>query len=790
MSAALSHWRVLDLTDRPNQLCARVFADFGAEVIKIEPPEGDPSREQEPFFGDIHGLERSLTFTYLNRGKKSVTLDLRNATDRQRLRSLAGRADVLVEDRQPGELARLGLGYEDLRQLHPGLVYVSITPFGQTGMYSSHRGGDLIAQATGGIMFANGDPARRPAMAPYELLAQLTCLHAAFGVLVALRARRTTGEGQHVDVSRQEVVIYCQGCYIPRYAMQYEIARREPLMSVGGVNTYLCRDGYVNVAPFMPRHFTRLVQDVMQHPVLSDPEWSTRQARLERRQVIDEYLAAYLATVERNPFVETAQRAGVPVIPVLGPDAFVEHPHTVARAFFRTVEQPGVGSYRTAGPPAILGGTPWRVDRPAPRLGEHNDEVLGDLPLPMALHQPTSLQAGASSTMGPALGNLRLVDFTRAFAGPLATMFLGFFGAEVLKIESADLEDNRTPEDPNYPELHRTKLSCTIDTRQAEGQALVKRLLGQNGIVVENFRPGVMDRLHLSYDELRAARPDVIMLSMPGFGNTGPLRDYYSYGQQVMGMTGLSHLWGHPESPLNARTKYAFPDYMAAITGAVALLVALEHREMTGEGQYIELSQVEALAHLLSMAYMEYTERGHVPQARGNGSMTAAPHDVYPCRGDDAWCAIAVHSEEEWQALVRLMDSPAWCRDERWQTMAGRVAHKAELDQHISAWTAVRTPRLVAKILQDAGVPAGLVATAEDLYYDPHLRARGMIVAVDHPTEGRIEHAGVNVYLHGTPGRADLPTPTKGQHNDYVFNEILRLDVAERARLEMAGVLR
>jgi len=255
-------------------------------------------------------------FTYLNRGKKSVTLDLTNAVDRQRLRALAGRADVLVEDRQPGELARLGLGYEDVRRLHPGLVYVSITPFGQTGMYSGHRGGDLIAQATGGIMFANGDHTRRPAMAPYELLSQLACLHAAFGALVALRARRATGAGQHIDVSRQEVVLYCQGCYIPRYAVQYEIARREPLMSVGGVNTYRCRDGYVNVAPFMPRHFTRLVQDVMHHPVLSDPEWSTRRARLERRQVIDESIAAYLTTVERNAFVETAQRAGVPVIPV------------------------------------------------------------------------------------------------------------------------------------------------------------------------------------------------------------------------------------------------------------------------------------------------------------------------------------------------------------------------------------------------------------------------------------------------------------------------------------------
>src|SRR5262252_6788529 len=300
MADALGHLRVLDLTSGAQQLCTRIFADFGAEVIKVEPPEGEPGRQQEPCFGGARGSDHSLVFTYLNRGKQSMTLDLGSEADRQRLRALAGRADILVEDRQPGELARFGLGYEDLHRLHAGLVYVSITPFGQTGMYSGHCGGDLIAQATGGIMFANGDHTRRPAMAPYELLSQLACLHAAFGALVALRARRTTGAGQHVDVSRQEVVLYCQGCYIPRYARQYEIARREPLMSVGGVNTYHCRDGYVNVAPFMPRHFTRLVQDVMRHPVLSEPEWSSRRARLERRQSIDEYIAAYLTTVERN----------------------------------------------------------------------------------------------------------------------------------------------------------------------------------------------------------------------------------------------------------------------------------------------------------------------------------------------------------------------------------------------------------------------------------------------------------------------------------------------------------
>jgi len=168
----------------------------------------------------------------------------------------------------------------------------------------------------------------------------------------------------------------------------------------------------------------------------------------------------------------------------------------------------------------------------------------------------------------------------------------------------------------------------------------------------------------------------------------------------------------------------------------------------------------------------------------------AAPHDVYPCRGDDAWCAIEVRSDRELAALRRAMDDPEWCRDERVQTVRGCIQHKTELDRHICAWTAVRTPRLVAKILQDVGVPAGIVATAEDLYYDPHLRQRGMIVAVDHPDAGRIEHAGVNVHLSAMPGRANLPTPTKGEHNDYVFHEVLGLDAAARARLEAAGVLR
>jgi crotonobetainyl-CoA:carnitine CoA-transferase CaiB-like acyl-CoA transferase len=787
-SEALGHLCVVDLTTGTNQLCARVLADFGAEVVKVEPPGGDPGRRRGPFFGVKPGPNRGLSFTYLNRGKKSVILDLDDAMDRQRLRTLAATADVLVEDTRPGTLAQIGLGFDDLHAIHPGLVYVSITPFGQTGMLSGHLGDELVAQATGGFLFAHGDASRRPAMLPYELISQLTCLHAVFGALVALQARRKTGKGQQVDVSRQEVVFYCQGCYVSRYAMQHEITRRQSRGAPGGVNTFRCQDGYVNLAPYTQRQFQRLTQDLMHHPVLSDPVWSTRSARQERCQEIDAYIAEYLTTADRDSLVETGQAAGVPVVPILSPDAFVEHAHTTARRFFKPVEQPGIGTYRTAGPPAIMGRTPWRIDRPAPCVGEHQDTVLADLP---ALPNPSgSTPPHPAMAAQPALRELRIVDFTRAFAGSLTTMFLGFFGAEVIKIESADLDDNRTPGDPTYPDLHRTKLSCTIDTRQAEGKELIKRMLATSSVVVENFRPGVMDRLHLHYDELRSVRPDLIMLSMPGFGNSGPLSTYYSYGQQVMGMTGLNYLWGHPESPLEERPKLYFPDYVAGITGAVAIMAAMEHRELTGEGQYIELSQAEALAHLLSVAYMECTELAQTPQAGGNWSATAAPHDLYPCRGDDAWCAISVRSEREWEALTRAMGTPEWAKDDRFTTSEKRMEHKAALDRHIGAWTIVRTPRQVGKILQDAGVPAGIVATAEDLYYDLHLRQRGMIVAVNHPADGRIEHAGVNVHLSATPGHADLPTPTKGQHNDYVFTEVLGLQPEERARLVAVGILR
>ncbi len=790
---ALSHLRVLDLTGPLGQMCARVFADMGADVVKVEAPGGDPARGIGPFAGDEPGPNRSLVFMDRNRGKRSIILDLTDEGDREKIRAFAARVDVVVEDSKPGALAAIGLGFDDLSQVNPELVYVSITPFGQTGPQSGYIGGELIAQATGGILFANGDDGQRPAMAPDDLISNISCLHAAFGALAAIRQRRETGRGQHVDVSRQEVVLYCQGNYIPRYSTMGRVTKREGRHgAMGGVNLFTCADGdFISLAPFMAHHFRRLATDVIGDDVLANPELESNPARNEdaTRVLINERIEKYAATVMRDDFVERGQNAGVPAVPVMTPEEALGHPHNAERAFFHEVDD-RIGQRTVPGAPFRMTGTPWRVDFPVPTVGQHTDAVLAELDRPA--DRPERLSLDGETGGAGALGGLRVTDFTRAFAGPIATMFLGFLGAQVVKLESGDLEDNRGGGQATFQELNRAKLSATIDTRKPEGKDLIKQLVSRSDLVVENFRPNVMDRLELDYEALSAAKPDLIMVSMPGFGRTGPLKDYYAYGQQIIGTTGLLTLWGHPESSLDVRVKYAFPDYVAAIAASLACLAALEHRNETGRGQFIELAQFESLAHLLGVTYMDSTSNGRVQTSRGNESWTHAPHDVFRCAGDDEWVAIAVETGEQWAALVEAMGSPAWSEDGRFSSLGDRRANKRALDAHINEWTESRGRREVEALLQGVGVPAGILATAKDLIDDPHLRSRGEIVDVDHGEDGGgvIAHAGPNVHLSGGPSRADLPSPGKGEHNDVVFRAVLGLSDQEESELEAAAVLR
>ena len=794
-TSVLDGYSVIDLTSHLSQMCARTLGDLGADVIKVEPSGGDPSRSIGPFAEDIVGPERSLSFINANRSKRSIVLDfISSDEDRSILINLIEQADILVEDFQPGYLKSLGLGYEEIHVLNPNLIYISITPFGQSGPKSGWLGGELIAAAAGGIMYANGDDNAAPCMAPFGLLSQFASIHGAFGALLAIRARSLLeGNGQHIDISRQEIVLWLQNSYISRYQYLDMITRREGSHTAfGAVNTYHTADaGYVNISVYSDEHFRRLAQNVLDHPILSDPLWQQREVRTENREMIDSFVQEFAIKVNRDDLVEKGQRGGIPIVPLLKMEEFVHHPHVEEREFIIEEDHPVIGKFDRPGPPVIYEKSKWQGSRPAPTIGQHTQEIkdqlrkkaVGNNPLDSDNKNPSMTNSDSPLT------GIRVIDLTRAHAGFIGAMYLGFYGAEVIKIESEGLENPRTM-GTNYTDMNRNKLSATIDIRTKEGKETFFELVKNSDVIVEHFRPGVMEKLGIGYSEAKKHKEDIIMLSMPGMGSSGPIHEYRSYGQQVMGMTGLTHLWGAESSPLDTRVKMPFPDYVAAILGAMSVVGALEYRDRTGSGQLIEIAQVEAMAHFLGVGIMDYTYNNRPPKPIGNNSFTAAPHDVYACVGYDAWCAISVENEEQWGKLKTAMGSPAWAEQEEYSSMDNRVANKITLDQNLSEWANQFTPTTMARILQKAGVPASSVMNAEDLYHDVHLRSRPEgIVHIDHPEFGITEHQGLNVHLSETPGTSTIPAPAMGEHNQYVFEKILDLTKKEVSELREKGAL-
>jgi crotonobetainyl-CoA:carnitine CoA-transferase CaiB-like acyl-CoA transferase len=383
-----------------------------------------------------------------------------------------------------------------------------------------------------------------------------------------------------------------------------------------------------------------------------------------------------------------------------------------------------------------------------------------------------------------------VVDLTRAFAGPSATRILADYGAEVIKVESDLFDTQRAGLAGTFTELNRNKLGITLDLHHPEGQALLKKLVAVSDVLVDNYRPGTLERFGLAYEELKEINPRIIVVSMPAYGSTGPAAGYAAHGTQLIASAGITHLWGHPESPMQARSKSTYPDFVAGAQAAVSALAGLHSRESTGVGQAIEAAQSEALFSTLGVGFLDYLVNGRVWQATGNRRPFAAPHDLYPCRGLDAYCAIACVTEEQWHSLCRVMDHPEHAQDARFATLQDRLANLKALDEIISSWTRDLTPHQVTHLLQKAGVPAGAVQSGEDIYYDWHLRERGFVVHVDDPATGPTEISGLTAHLSETPGRQQMQgRPTLGGANDYVFHQILGLSQEEQQRLEAAKAI-
>jgi crotonobetainyl-CoA:carnitine CoA-transferase CaiB-like acyl-CoA transferase len=770
--------RVVELPSPWTRFAGRLLVGLGYEVILVEPPGGDPSRTE------LGGL----AFAHWHAGKRSVVVDRTTPSGRQRLLDLLGNTDVLLETPDGTVPADLGAP-----------VHVCVSPFGSSGPRRDWQATDLVVAATGGMLAQVGRPDEPPLSLPQSQAEHLAGVNGALAVLLGLRARDATGEGQHVDVSAQECVAASLEVGALTYVHEDRVAPRpgdtHPLVPH---RLFRAADGYLagglGGSPRMWQPLVDLLTESGAQDDLDDPSWREPSARMRGQDHVLEVIQRFVAGQPKEPFAEQAQKRRLPWAAVDRPDDMAVNPQLSARGFFVDVVHSGTRTRDLGWPFPPAAGAPDVLEVPEPGADDLLAETASPRP-PVTARRPCPRGA---------VTGVRVVDLTWVLAGPYATKTLADHGAEVIKIESAGRQDptRSAPflrlsrdgdQDPNtsgyFNNVNRNKRSVTLNLRDPRGLDVLRRLIVTSDVVIENFSAGVMERMGLGYQQLCQLRSDIIYVSMSGMGHTGPRRDWVCYADTVSAAAGLTALTGWNSSDV-VGVIYGHGDILAGHHAALATLDALRHRDITGQGRHVDLSQMEAVAAHMGTSLLEWTAAGRRIEPIGNAHPEWAPHGVYPCLGADRWCAIAVRTDAEWRALAELVEGPHLAADPRFGTVARRRQAAAELDAKVSAWTSRLSAVLVAERLQQRGVPAGPVQDGRDLVdNDGHLRERGFYVDIEHPVAGRFLHEGVPVRIDPTPGGVRSPAPLLGADTDEVLIDELDYTEQEVRDLREDGVL-
>lgn len=800
--SALSFLNIIELSENvAGEFCGKLLADFGASVVKIEPPGGSRTRHMGPF-ASAQNPETSGLFAYLNTGKRSVTLDLRDEAGRVALRELLDQADVLIDDHAPGWLHAVGLDPELLERAHPGLVVCSVTPFGQSAPAARRHAADLTVFQTSGWGYhtpSGSDNSRPPLKGAGRFLASYEAgLDAALCIAASVIGRQANGRGGFIDISAQEVlasrVDYVLGQMVAG-ELDADADRRR--FDLGGPSGFFpCRDGFVYVWMSSPQHWQGIAALLGQPEWMRDfpPNWLERGLTPERIAACRAHLGDWLKTQEKDAACAAAQALGVTMVPVNDAPDLLRSPQLAHRGFFTEITHLVLGPARYPTVPYSLSATPARITAPAPLLGQHNAAMPGPFPGARALARV----AGKASDVpiqrrGGPLEGIRVLELTKVWAGPYAGRQLSFLGAETIRVESLGAIDvtriygvDDINKAPGFMAVNPQKLSVQIDMKTPEGIALLKQLLAQCDILIENLRPGAIDRLGLGYAACKAVKPDIIYVSMGMYGNDGPLAGQTGYAPCFAALGGISALVGYEgELPQGMNIRYA--DSTFGCVSAFAALVALAHRQRTGEGQFVDVSAVETMAGMIGDVFMDYSLNGKVTHCDGNRHAEMAPHNLYPCKDGD-WIAIAVTDDAAWAALCAAMGRAELGGDAKFRSLAQRKAREPEIDRMLAEWTAPQDARVLEAQLQEAGVAAAKSANSLDLVTDEHLWARDFYRYVRHPDGGNGPVIGPS-WRMSNAARISDGAPTLGQHNGYIFGEVLGIPEEEQRRLIAMGAI-
>jgi len=818
MAGPLEGVRVLDLTrDVAGPYATKLFADFGADVIKVESPEGDPSRRYGPFYGDDVHPEKSGLFLHLNTNKRSVTLDVETEDGAEAVRKLAASAHIVFEDFAPGEPDALGIGWEALSAGRDDLVVCSITPFGQTGPYRDLRGSEITLEAIGGPMLLNGHIEREPLKLGGHNAYYHAGVAAAFAAMLARFRVERGGPGDHIDLAVYECQAGCRDrrtIYLTAAAYTGATAKRGGTDIRMGYGVRECKDGHVIVVAAGQRVPMLLAwigrEDLIANEDLYKPNPFIPQ------ELVDEVENSWHEYLMRTPKVEAiarAQELGILGGAVLTTEDLLSDPHYRSRGAWDTIDHPHTGPIEYPGRPMMMSASPRPQPRRAPLLGEHNSIIEEDEPWLDAISPPRQRGTAPAAAIAPKsaerpLEGIRVAGITVVWAGPHVTQLLGEWGAEVIRVEPItriqtssrgadqsltqeqariagergqllgaypdfDPKEDRWNRNPAFNSHSRNKKSMACDITTPEGKAAFLKLIEVCDVLVENNVPETIEKAGITWEELKQVNPRLIMLRMPGFGISGPYKNYRVFGMHAEAMIGHHYLRGYTDASPAYTGASLTADGNAGVLGAFAVVMALRHRDRTGEGQQIEMPLAEAFLPNLGEFILDYTMNGRVVAPQGNTHPHHAPHNVYATKGDDQWIAIDVASDEEFVALCETLGAPHLPSDARFARTRERLEHRRELDAELAPLITARDKEQLFRELQAAGVTAAPLHDEIEALADEQLASRDWFREIEMPTVGTHRYPGYLFKMRNTPDDVRLPPPLLGEHNEEVYLDIL-----------------
>jgi crotonobetainyl-CoA:carnitine CoA-transferase CaiB-like acyl-CoA transferase len=831
----LNNIRVIDFSTRiAGHYASKMLVDAGAEVIKIEPPQGDALRSWSASGVDLHGKD-SAFFRYLNTGKKSV---IGSPSDPHVLELIAS-ADLVIETYADDVLNPEAKQLATLQQLKvcekfPGLVMLSISSYGRTGPCAHKAATEFTLQAESGSLSTRGRRDQPPVMAGGKITEYVGGTFAAVAALAAvLRAQNTlsqdksshnTRTGEYIDFSLLEVFNIAGTSYadmmsslwgrpeIPGVMRNVEVPSIEPT-----------KDGWVGFATNSFQQYSDFLVMIGRPDLLEQKDLANAPGRSKRMKEWNEIVHAWTREHTTAEIIEIAALLRIPVAPVNNGKTVLEHEQLVARKVFveNPPRTPDEKTFLQPRPPYLIGGNTLFPFKPAPQLGEHQSlnpalKLAGHQPLALSREastsgsqraemQPVTAQRLATNPELPLKG-IRVLDATAWWAGPSATQMLAHLGAEVIHLEAIQRPDGSRMMGGMYAHqkdwheysamflsVNTNKLGMTLNLDEPKGTEIAKQLIAQCDVFVENYSPRVIEKFGLDWQTVHAINPKCIMVRMPAFGLDGPWKNHVGFAQTMEQISGMAWLTGHVDD--QPRIQRGPCDPMAGMNSAFATLVALNERETSGKGCLIECPMVEGALNAAAEQIVEYSAYGNILKRMGNRSPDAAPQGLYACanhdRKNEQWLALSIETDAQWRALKQQLGKPDWANDPALNTLAGRRQQHDKIDRELQSYLADKPFEQILMQWEKAGIPVAPVTSSVKTWNHPQLMARHFFEPITHSVVGQHLHVGAP-FSFATRRRQSwlhLPAPTIGQHNREILSKLLGLTDSQIVELEQQEII-